>query len=110
MYIIYIVKVICLFDGQTTNWFKFSGHPVPGVIWLMQPKNNTDNIMIQLNSNERYIMKQTATSAQFGETFYSSLTIKDITRNDMGTYSCKAQNKIGTNNSTVIELFRKLLI
>ena len=76
----------------------------------MEPKNAGDNTRIQLNDNQRYdISKQIQTSVlRFGESWYT-LRIKNVVANDFTKYWCVAKNRIGANDTTMIELFRKYI-
>ena len=74
----------------------------------MEPKNTPDNTRIQLNDNQRYdISKQIATTVlRTREAFYT-LRIKNVVANDFTKYWCVARNRLGSNDTTMIELFRK---
>ena len=87
---------------------NFPGYPEPELTWYMEPKNTPDKTKIQLNDNQRYdISKQIATTTlRFGESWYT-LRIKNVVANDFTAYFCEAQNRIGRNDTTRIELFRK---
>ena len=77
----------------------------------MEPKNAPDRTRIQLNDNQRYdISKQIATTTlRFGESWYT-LRIKNVVANDFTKYWCTAKNRIGSNDTTMIELFRKFIL
>ena len=85
----------------------FIGHPKPDNVWLMEPRNNTDNITIQLINNERYTMAQTLVDQDHRATLYT-LTINHVVTADFGKYVCRANNELGTSIST-IELFGKYI-
>lgn len=86
---------------------RVSGFPEPELNWYMEPKNTPDNTRIQLKDNQRYdISKQIATTVlRFGESWYT-LRIKNVVANDFTKYWCVANNRIGTNDTTLIELFQ----
>ena len=78
-------------------------------MWYREPQKN-DGIQQreQLNDNEKYdIHKQIATtSLRFQESWYT-IRIKNVEANDYTMYFCVATNRIGTNDTTAIELFGK---
>lgn len=86
---------------------RVSGFPEPELTWFMEPKNTPDNTRIQLNDNQRYdISKQIATTVlRTREAFYT-LRIKNVVANDFTKYWCVAKNRLGTNDTTLIELFQ----
>ena len=88
--------------------FYSVGFPPPELTWYMRPKNTGDNTRIQLNDNQRYdISKQIQTSVlRFGESWYT-LRIKNVVANDFTEYWCVATNRIGSNDTTMIKLYRK---
>ena len=87
-----------------------AGFPPPELTWYMRPKNTGDNTRVQLNDNQRYdISKQIQTSVlRFGESWYT-LRIKNVVANDFTEYWCVATNRIGSNDTTMIKLYRKYM-
>lgn len=80
-------------------------------MWFKEPSRNEGNThLMQLNDNEKYdITKLIATTTlRFQESWYV-LRIKNVEANDFTKYFCVAKNRIGTNQTTVIELFGKFV-
>ncbi|KAH3701456.1 protein amalgam-like [Dreissena polymorpha] len=89
---------------------RVSGYPEPEVVWFREPTKTSGQLqMEQLNDNAKYdITKQIATTTlRFQESWYT-LRIKNVEANDYTKYYCVAQNRIGRNDTTMIELFETM--
>ena len=95
----YVVKAEII-DGVTdlseieTNPVKFTcratGEPVPSISWYF------NNAVINLSDTSKYYVSNSSNQS----VFTSSLTILNVQSSDAGTYSCRASNIIGSDQSS----------
>jgi len=90
-----LIELVDIIDNRT-NPAEFIcqavGEPIPNINWYF------NGVMVNLADTSKY----TSVSTPLGNTVFNFLVIFNVQSSDVGTYTCEAQNIVGTDQSSGI--------